>query len=95
MNRYEIMKVQTPQAFDFERIWDVHIRALEKNCLGAWDNSSLLTNMGEKVYFSKGSSLNIKINTIEDVEIFKALYRMKRPEKMAEEAENGNRRRAG
>ena len=79
INRYEIMKVQTPQAFDFAFIWDVHNRAIEKNCLGAWDNSSLLTNLGEKVYFSKGSSLNMKINTVEDVEMFKALYRMKHP----------------
>lgn len=95
LNRYEIMKVQTPQAFDFELIWDIHTRAIEKKCLGAWDNSSLLTNMGEKVYFSKGSSLNIKINTIEDVEIFKALYRMKHPEKTVEDIENRNRGRTG
>ncbi len=84
INRYEIMKVQTPQSFDFELIWDVHNRAIEKSCLGAWDNSSLLTNLGEKVYFSKGSSLNMKINTVEDVEMFKALYRMKHPEESVE-----------
>lgn len=62
----------------------MHNRAIEKNCLGAWDNSSLLTNLGEKVYFSKGSSLNMKINTVEDVEMFKALYRMKHPEESVE-----------
>lgn len=76
IDRYEIMKVQTPQSFDFEYIWNVHCKAKEEGCLGAWDNSSLLTRMGEKVYFSKGSDLNLKINTTEDVEMFKALYRM-------------------
>lgn len=84
INRYEIMKVQTPQAFDFKYLLDMHNSALEKGCLGAWDNSSMLTNMGEKVYFSEGSDLNLKINTTEDVEMFKALYRMKHPEDNSE-----------
>lgn len=80
INRYQIMKVQTPQSFDFQYIYDLHNKAIEKKCLGAWDNSSMLTNLGEKVYFSEGSDLNLKINTTEDVEMFKALYRMKHPE---------------
>lgn len=80
LNRYEIMKVQTPQSFDFEMLWEIHTRAREEKCLGAWDNSSLLTRLGEKVYFSEGSDLNLKINRVEDVEMFKALYRMKHPE---------------
>lgn len=80
INRYEIMKVQTPQAFDFELIWELHNRAIAEKCLGAWDNSSMLTNLGENVFFSEGSDLNLKINTVEDVEMFKALYRMKMQE---------------
>ena len=39
-----------------------------------------MTRLGEKVYFSEGSDLNLKINRVEDVEMFKALYRMKHPE---------------
>lgn len=77
INRYEIMKVQTPQAFDFNMIWKIHERAIEEKCIGAWDNSSLITRLGEKVYFSKGSDLNLKINSVEDIEMFKALYQMK------------------
>lgn len=76
INRYEIMKVQTPQAFDFEWIWNLHNRAIKERKLGAWDNSSLITNLGETVIFSEGSDLNLKINTTEDVEMFKALYKM-------------------
>ncbi|MBQ3105710.1 MAG: 2-C-methyl-D-erythritol 4-phosphate cytidylyltransferase [Lachnospiraceae bacterium] len=83
LKRYELMKVQTPQSFDFEYLWDIHNRAIEQKQLGAWDNSSLLTNLGEKVYFSEGSDLNLKINTVEDVEMFKALYRMQHPEEEA------------
>lgn len=80
INRYEIMKVQTPQAFDFQLLWDLHNKAIEENCLGAWDNSSMVTRLGEKVFFSEGSDLNLKINVTEDVEMFRALYRMKHPE---------------
>ena len=84
INRNQIMKVQTPQAFDYQYIWDMHKKALAEKSLGAWDNSSMLTSMGEKVYFSEGSDLNLKINTTEDVEMFKALYRMKHPEENVE-----------
>ena len=41
---------------------------------------SIITNLGEKVFFSEGSDLNLKINTTEDVEMFKALYKMYRTE---------------
>ena len=84
INRYQIMKVQTPQAFDFKLLWDLHNKAVEEQCLGAWDNSSMITNLGEKVYFSEGSDLNLKINTTEDVEMFRALYRMKHPDDKSE-----------
>ena len=30
LNRYQIMKVQTPQSFDFELLWNLHNRAIEK-----------------------------------------------------------------
>lgn len=77
LNRYDIMKVQTPQAFDFQLIWDLHNKAIDQNCIGAWDNSAMLTRMGELVYFSEGSDLNLRINTVEDVEMFRVLYQMK------------------
>lgn len=76
INRYEIMKVQTPQAFDFSLILELHERAIEQGKLGAWDNSSMITGLGEKVVFSEGSDLNLKINTTEDVAMFRALYKM-------------------
>lgn len=80
INRYEIVKVQTPQAFAYHVIMGLHERAIDENCLGAWDNSSMITKLGEKVYFSEGSDVNIRINTVEDVAMFKALYKMKTSE---------------
>lgn len=76
LGRYDIMKVQTPQAYDFELIWSLHNRAIEEMCLDAWDNTAMITALGEKVYFSEGSDFNLRINTVEDVAMFGALYRM-------------------
>lgn len=82
INRYEIMKVQTPQAFDFSLILALHERAIEEGKTGAWDNSSMITGLGEKVVFSEGSDLNLKINTTEDVAMFRALYKMYQEEEL-------------
>lgn len=76
INRSEIMKIQTPQAFDFEYIRSMHKRAIEEGKIGFWDNTGMLTSLGEKIYFSEGSDLNMKVNTTEDVAMFKALYKM-------------------
>lgn len=84
INRYEIMKVQTPQAFNYNLIMELHERAIREKCVGAWDNSSMITKLGEKVYFCEGSDLNMKINTVEDVEMFKALYKMKSQEEFTD-----------
>ena len=43
-----------------------------------------MTSLEQNVFFSEGSDLNLKINTTEDVEMFKALYRMKHPEEKME-----------
>lgn len=40
------------------------------------DTNNMVSKLGQKVYLSKGSDLNIKINTVEDVEMFKSLYNM-------------------
>lgn len=77
LDRYDIMKVQTPQAYDYQLIMELHGRAIEQHCIGAWDNSAMITRMGEAVYFSEGSDLNLRINTVEDVEMFRVLYQMK------------------
>lgn len=76
IDRNEIMKIQTPQAFDFKYIWDMHNQAIAQGKTGFWDNTGMLTSMGEKIYFSEGSDFNMKVNTTEGVAMFKALYKM-------------------
>lgn len=81
IDRNEIMKIQTPQAFDFEYLWQMHNRAISESKTGFWDNTGMLTGLQEEVYFSEGSDLNMKVNTAEDVAMFKALYKMNQIQK--------------
>lgn len=77
ISRYSIIRIQTPQAYRMDRLWDIHEKAIEKGITGEVDTNSVISRLGEPVYFSKGSDLNMKINTVEDVEMFKALYKMR------------------
>lgn len=76
ISRYSIIRIQTPQAYRMERLADIHAKALEAGIMGQVDMNSVVSKLGEPVHFSKGSELNMKINTLEDVTIFKALYKM-------------------
>lgn len=38
---------------------------------------SLFIEMGEKVYFASGSEKNVKLTTVDDIDIFKALLTIK------------------
>lgn len=78
IKRNGIMRVQTPQAYLFGKVMDAHEKALKQNISNAVYTNILMLDLGETLYFSKGSEKNLKITTMEDVEIFKALYRMKR-----------------
>lgn len=73
ISRFSVMKVQTPQAFLLKNLAGIHERALENGICNEWEMSSVVAKLGDKVYFSKGSDINIKISTIEDVEMFRVL----------------------
>lgn len=77
ISRYAIIRIQTPQAYRMDRLADIHMKALRAGIMGQVDMNSVVSKLGEPVYFSKGSELNMKINTLEDVAIFKALYKMR------------------
>lgn len=78
ISRNDIMRVQTPQAYLYGKVLDAHLRALEQGITNAVYTNTLMLDLGETLYFSKGSEKNLKITTMEDVEIFKALYKMEK-----------------
>ncbi|MBD5449624.1 MAG: 2-C-methyl-D-erythritol 4-phosphate cytidylyltransferase [Lachnospiraceae bacterium] len=78
ISRSDIMRVQTPQAYLYKKVMQAHEDALEKGVMNAVYTNTLMLDLGETLYFSKGSVKNIKITTMEDVEIFKVLYRLEK-----------------
>ena len=74
IHRDDIMRVMTSQAYRYDKAVWAHKTALERGITNAVYTNTLMLDLGETVYFSKGSTKNIKITTIEDMEIFKALY---------------------
>ena len=78
--RDKLKRTQTPQAFRIGDICDLHRRALEAGITNSVASCTLMIEMGEKIYFSAGSEKNIKLTTVEDIDIFKALLAAKRSE---------------
>jgi len=76
--RDNLKRTQTPQAFHIGDICDLHRRALEAGVTNSVASCTLKIEMGEPVYFSAGSEKNIKLTTVEDIDIFKALLVAKR-----------------
>lgn len=76
--RNQLKRTQTPQAFRVGDICDLHRRALEAGITNSVASCTLKIEMGEQVYFSAGSEKNIKLTTVEDIDIFKALLAAKR-----------------
>ena len=82
--RDRLKRTQTPQAFHIGEICDLHRRALEKGITNSVASCTLKIEMGEQVYFSTGSEKNIKLTTVEDIDIFKALLAAKRADWLKE-----------
>lgn len=78
--RERLKRTQTPQAFHLGHICNIHRKALEAGITNSVASCTLMIEMGEQVFFSVGSEKNIKLTTIEDIDIFKALLAAKRSE---------------
>lgn len=67
--------LQTPQAYKFGIIFNAYVQGIAKDKYmhsSSYANT-LMTDLGETLYFSKGSTKNIKITTKDDIDIFKAM----------------------
>lgn len=76
--RDEIMRVQTPQAYLYGKAVWAYKEAWRRNIKGEVYINTLMLRLGERVYFSKGTNKNVKITTVDDVELFKALCKLKK-----------------
>ena len=78
--RDTLKRTQTPQGFKLGEICNLHRQALERGITSSIASCTLMIEMGRKVYFSQGSEKNIKLTTVDDIDIFKALLISKRSE---------------
>lgn len=78
--RNNLKRTQTPQGFPIGKICDLHRRALAAGVTNSVASCTLMIEMGEQVHFSAGSEKNVKLTTVEDIDIFKALLKAKRSE---------------
>lgn len=76
ISRYTFRRIQTPQTYQLGNLRKFHEEAMKQKIRNENDTNNMVSKLGVKVFLSKGSDLNIKINTVEDVEMFKALYNM-------------------
>ncbi len=75
LNRNELLIVQTPQTFVFNKLLKAHDLALEKNIIGT-DDSYLMELVGYNITFNEGSPLNFKITTKEDLKLASCLLKI-------------------
>lgn len=73
--RETLRRVQTPQAYRFEKLhWAYQKAFAEKiGIYGSSYTNTMMTDLGETLYFAAGSEKNIELTTLDDIALFKAL----------------------
>ncbi len=75
--REQLFRTQTPHTYTLGKLLWAHEEAAKKGITNTAASCTLMQQLGEKVYFSKGSEENIKITTTDDLRIFQALLHTK------------------
>lgn len=76
-DRERLMSSQTPQAFTLGKLLWAHEEALKRGITNAVASCTMMLELGERLHFSIGSEKNIKLTTIDDIDIFRALLAVK------------------
>ena len=82
--REQLRILQTPQAYRYQELYEAYKEGYTKGfpMHGSSYSNTLMADLGHRLYFSAGSTKNIKITTAEDIEIFKAMLKSKTGEKI-------------
>ena len=86
-DRDKLKRTQTPQTVKLGKLIELHKRAKEQGITNSVATCSLMTELGETVFFCDGSTKNIKLTTVDDIDIFKALLKAERSD-WIKESEN-------
>lgn len=85
IERETLKRTQTPQAFKVGELVRAHQQAMERGIANATSSASLLADLGTTIHFSRGSEKNLKLTTVDDIDIFKALLHSNRAEWIKDE----------
>lgn len=88
ISRDILKRTQTPQGFRLKDICSLHRDAIEKGITNSIASCTLMIELGRKVYFSHGSEKNLKLTTLDDIDIFKAILNSNRSEWLKEKINN-------
>ncbi|MCI9002941.1 MAG: 2-C-methyl-D-erythritol 4-phosphate cytidylyltransferase [Oscillibacter sp.] len=78
--RDTLRRVSTPQAYRYEKLLWAYEKAFAQGIgiQGATYANTLMTDLGERLYFAAGSEKNIKLTTRDDFELFKTYMKMEK-----------------
>ena len=71
--RNDLFRTQTPHTFPLKKLLWAHEEAKKRGITNSVATCTLMVELGETIYFSKGSEKNMKITTVEDIDLFKSL----------------------
>lgn len=76
IDREHVMLTASPQAYNYSLALECYKKARDEDKHDFTFTSSLLIYYGKRIYFAKGSTLNIKVTEKEDLDLFEALLNM-------------------
>lgn len=71
--RKQLFRTQTPHTYTLGKLLWAHDQAKKKGIKSTAASCVLMKELGETVYFSKGTEENLKITTVDDLNIFEAI----------------------
>ncbi len=76
-DRDKLFRTQTPHTYRLGELLEVHHEAEKRGLPPMAASPMLMEEFGKTTWFSKGSEINMKITTMDDLRIFKALLHTK------------------
>ena len=75
IDRNKVFSVQTPQTFTLKDAFNMHVSAISDGVVSASDDIQLAKRLSMNISFANGSRKNIKMTTLEDIDIIKCFLR--------------------
>ncbi len=80
LEREKLFRTQTPHSYRLGELLDAHREAEKRGLPPMAASPMLMKELGKTTWFSRGSEINMKITTMDDLQIFKALLHTKADE---------------